>query len=89
MAVAGRVYAEALLEAAKDKDIRLGGGVDTIRQYLKAGLIDEMHFAISPALLGSGEHLLAGIDLLKLGYRCAEHVQMPGATHVVLKRTAP
>jgi dihydrofolate reductase len=79
---------ERAREAAKDKDIRLGGGVDTIRQYLKAGLIDEMHFAISPALLGSGEHLLAGIDLLKLGYRCAEHVPMPGTTHVVLKRTA-
>ena len=79
---------ERARDAAKNKDIRLGGGVDTIRQYLKAGLIDEMHFAISPALLGSGEHLLAGIDLLKLGYRCAEHVPMPGTTHVVLKRTA-
>jgi dihydrofolate reductase len=79
---------ERAREAAKDKDIRLGGGVDTIRQYLKAGLIDEMHFAIAPALLGSGEHLLAGIDLLKLGYRCAEHVQMPGATHVVLRHGA-
>jgi dihydrofolate reductase len=75
-------------EATKDKDIRLGGGVATIRQYLKAKLIDEMHLAISPLLLGSGEHLLAGIDLPKLGYQCAEHVPTPDATHVVLKRAA-
>ena len=79
---------ERAREAAKDKDIRLGGGVSTIRQYLEAGLIDEMHLAIAPVLLGSGEHLLGGIDLPKLGYSCAEHVPTPGATHVVLKRTA-
>jgi dihydrofolate reductase len=79
---------ERAREAAKDKDIRLGGGVDAIRQYLRAGLIDEMHLAVSPVLLGSGEHLLAGIDTPKLGYRCVEHVATPGATHVVLKRTA-
>src|SRR5262249_34246272 len=54
-------------DAAGDRDIRLGGGVDTIRQYLRAGLIDEMHLAIAPVLLGSGEHLLAGLDLPKLG----------------------
>ena len=60
------------------KDIRLGGGVATIRQYLQAGLVDEMHLAISPVLLGSGEHLLAGIDLPKLGYRCTEHVRHAG-----------
>ena len=53
-----------------------------------AGLIDEMHLAISPVLLGSGEHLLAGIDLPKLGYRCTEHVPTPNATHVVLTRRA-
>jgi dihydrofolate reductase len=73
-------------EAAGGKDIRLGGGVATIRQYLTAGLVDEMHLAVSPVLLGSGEHLLAGIDLPKLGYRCTEHVPTPDATHVVLKR---
>src|SRR5215468_7862175 len=56
------------IEAAGDKDVRLGGGVATIRQYLSAGLIDEIHLAISPALLGSGEHLLLGIDAVKLGY---------------------
>jgi dihydrofolate reductase len=79
---------ERAREAAEDKDIQLGGGVATIRQYLKEGLIDEMHLAISPVLLGSGEHLLAGIDTPKLGYQCAEHVPTPGATHVVLKRAA-
>jgi dihydrofolate reductase len=72
--------------AAGDRDIRLGGGVATIRQYLREGLIAEMHLAISPVLLGSGEHLLADIDLPKLGYRCAEHFPTPSATHIVLKR---
>ena len=67
--------------------MQLGGGVATVRQYLQAGLIDEMHFAIAPRLLGSGEHLLGGIDLLRqLGYRCVEHVPSAGATHVVLKK---
>ena len=73
-------------EAADGKDVRLGGGVATIRQYLRATLIDEMHLAISPVLLGSGEHLLAGIDTLKLGYQCTEHVATANATHVVLTR---
>jgi dihydrofolate reductase len=73
-------------EAAKGQDIQLGGGVETIRQYLGAALIDEMHLAISPVLLGSGEHLLTGIDTLKLGYRCAEHVATPNTTHVVLMK---
>jgi dihydrofolate reductase len=77
---------EKALAAAGDKDVRIGGGVATIRQYLRAGLIDELHLAISPVLLGSGEHLLAGIDLLGLGYRCTEHVGSPRATHVVLIR---
>jgi len=73
-------------EAAGDRDIRLGGGVATIRQYLSAGLIDEMHLAISPVLLGSGEPLLAGIDAAKLGYRCTEHVATENAMHVVLTK---
>ena len=72
--------------AAGSKDIRLGGGVETVRQYLRAGLVDEMHLAISPVLLGSGEHLLSGLDLLALGFRVAEHVASEAATHVVLKR---
>jgi len=73
-------------EAAGDKAIRLGGGVATIRQYLRAGLIDELHLAIAPVLLGAGEHLLTGIDMPTLGYRCTEHVPTEKATHVVLKR---
>jgi len=74
-------------EAALGKDVRLGGGVSVIRQYLSALLVDEMHLAIVPVLLGSGEHLLSGIDLPKLGYRCTEHVATPNATHVVVMRT--
>jgi dihydrofolate reductase len=73
-------------EAAAGKDVQLMGGAATIRQYLRAGLIDQMHFAIAPILLGSGEHLLAGIDTPKLGYRCAEHVATANATHVVLAK---
>ncbi|WP_198117299.1 dihydrofolate reductase family protein [Massilia rhizosphaerae] len=73
--------------AAGGKDVRLGGGVSTIRQYLQAGLVDEMHLAISPVLLGTGEALLAGIDLPALGFRCTEHVPTAAATHVVLSRT--
>jgi dihydrofolate reductase len=73
-------------EAAGDRDIRLGGGVATIRQYLQAGLIDEMHLAISATLLGAGEPLLAGLDLPKLGYRCSSHVPTANATHVVLTK---
>jgi dihydrofolate reductase len=74
------------VEAAGGRDVRIGGGVGTIRQYLAAGLIDEIHFAISPILLGSGEHLLAGINASELGYQVAEHVPTAGATHVVLTR---
>ena len=61
-------------DAANGRDVRLGGGVATIQQYLRAGLVDEMHFAISPVLLGSGEPLFAGLDLPKLGYERTEHV---------------
>ena len=73
-------------EAAAGKDVRVGGGVQTVREYLNAGLIDEMHFAIAPVLLGRGEHLLTGIDLNALGFRCSEHVASPSAMHVVLTR---
>jgi dihydrofolate reductase len=73
-------------EAAGGRDIRLGGGASTIRQYLAARLVDEMHLAIAPVLLGSGESLLAGMDLPALGYVCTEHVPTPSATHVVLKK---
>ena len=72
--------------AANGRDVRLGGGVNTIRQYLQAGLIDEMHLAISPALLGAGEHLMAGLDLPKLGYACTDHLATPNATHAIVSR---
>jgi len=72
--------------AANGKDVRLGGGVSTIKQYLHAGLVDEMHIAISPILLGTGEHLFAGLDLPALGYYCAEHTSSPNATHVIFKK---
>jgi dihydrofolate reductase len=77
---------EKATAAAQGRDIRIGGGVATIREYLRAGLIDEMHLAISPTLLGSGEHLLDRIDLLKLGFDCTEHVATPKATHLILTR---
>jgi dihydrofolate reductase len=77
---------ERATAAAGGKDVRLGGGVATVREYLRTGLVDEMHLAISPILLGSGEHLLLGIDMLKLGYRCTEHVATEKATHVVLTK---
>jgi len=73
-------------EAAGGKDVRLGGGVATIRQYLRAGLIDELHLALAPILLGSGENLFAGIDMVRLGYERTEHVATPAATHIVLSK---
>lgn len=73
-------------EAAGGLDVRVGGGTATIRQYLQAGLVDELHFAMAPVVLGSGESLFAGIDLLKLGYKCTEHITTPLAMHVVLKK---
>jgi dihydrofolate reductase len=68
---------ERAVKAAKGLDVRLGGGVATIQQYLRAGLIDEMHLAMSPVLLGSGECLLEGFDAPKLGHHCTEHVATP------------
>ncbi|MBI2515467.1 MAG: dihydrofolate reductase family protein [Opitutae bacterium] len=73
-------------EAAQGKDVRVGGGVATIRQYLAAGLIDEMHLAIGNVLLGRGEHLLSGIDLPALGFEVTERMATPKATHVVLAK---
>ncbi len=77
---------ERAKEAAQGKDIRLGGGAATIRQYLNAGLIDELHLAISPVLLGRGEHLLAGINTVNLGYKCTKHAAPDYAAHVVLAK---
>ena len=72
--------------AAQGKDVRIGGGAATIRQYLQAGLVDEMHLAISPILLGGGEPLFEGIDLPSLGYRVKERVSTASAMHLVIGR---
>src|SRR6267142_4759934 len=80
----------AALERARDaagaRDVKIGGGVSTVRQYLQAGLIDELHFALSPVLLGRGEAMFAGLDLPALGYRVMESTATDLATHVVLER---
>jgi dihydrofolate reductase len=73
-------------EAAGTRDVRIGGGANTIQQYLRAGLVDEMHVAIAPVLLGRGERLFDGVDLRSLGYVCAETAASEKATHVVLRR---
>jgi dihydrofolate reductase len=72
--------------AASGKDIRIGGGASTIRQYLKAGLIDEMHLAVSPILLGRGEPHFQGIDLVALGYRVRERVGTEAAMHLIVEK---
>jgi dihydrofolate reductase len=72
--------------AAGGRDVRLGGGVATIRQYLRAGLIDELHLAFAPVMLGAGEALFNGIDVVKLGYEVTEHAATPSAMHVVLTK---
>ncbi|WP_288191360.1 dihydrofolate reductase family protein [uncultured Phyllobacterium sp.] len=81
---------ESALERARDaadgKDVRVGGGVSTIKQYMHARLIDELHLAISPVFLGQGENLFADIDLLSLGYKCREHMSTPNATHLIIAR---
>ncbi|MBK8358976.1 MAG: dihydrofolate reductase [Comamonadaceae bacterium] len=76
-------------EAAGGKDVRLGGGVSVIQQYLRQRLIDEMHVAISPVLLGAGERLFEGVDMRALGYECVQFVASEKATHVVLQRQGP
>ena len=73
-------------ESANGKDVRLGGGVSIIQQYLRKRLVDELHIAVSPVLLGSGERLFEGIDLPALGYACTKHEATSRATHVVLTR---
>jgi dihydrofolate reductase len=73
--------------AAGSQDIRLGGGVATIREYLQARLVDEMHLGVSPILLGSGEQLFAGIDLLALGYKCTASVPGAKAVHYVISKS--
>jgi dihydrofolate reductase len=73
-------------DAARDNDVRVGGGVATIQQYLRAGLIDELHLAVRPILMGSGEHLFADIDMAGLGYQCIEHASTEHALHVLLTK---
>ena len=73
-------------EAANGMDVRVGGGASVIQQYLRAGLIDEMHVAIAPILLGRGERLFEGVDLPALRYDCVQHAPSEQATHVVLRR---
>lgn len=83
-----RAAYEWAMAAAGGKDVRLGGGVATVRQYVEAGLVDEMHLAFSPVLLGSGEALFAGLDLPARGFAVTEHVATANATHVVLAKKA-
>ena len=73
-------------EAAGGKDIRIGGGASTIQQYLREGLIDELHIAITPTILGGGERLFDGVDLRKSGYECVGFKASEHATHIVLQR---
>lgn len=73
-------------KAAGSQDVRLGGGVSTVRQFLREGLIDEMHLAIRPVILGSGENLLKDIDLGTLGYEVAKHIQGERAMHVFIRK---
>jgi len=77
---------EQAMTAAQGRDVRLGGGVATVREYLQAALIDELHLAIRPVLLGDGEHLLRDIDTRALGYECTRHVAGERATHVFLRK---
>jgi len=81
-----RAALERAREAAGGRDVRLGGGVATIRQYLQAALIDELHLVVRPVLLGSGEALLAGLDLPALGYHCTRLVMGERGMHVFLRK---
>ena len=86
--VTGGIH-EALQRAkasAPGKDVRIGGGTATVRQYLQARLIDEMHLAQRPVLLGRGENLFAGLNLRELGYECNEAIQGERATHLIVRR---
>jgi dihydrofolate reductase len=81
---------EAALELAKvaagEKNVKIGGGISAVRQYLQAGLVDEMHLAISPVVLGQGEAMFAGLDLPALSFRVIEHNATDAATHIVLSK---
>ncbi len=83
------IYAalEKAFDSANGKDVRLGGGVDTIRQYLKAQLVDELHLVISPVILGSGENLYLNLDLTSLGYKCIKHIPSEKAMHLIIVKS--
>ncbi len=81
-----RAALQRAMDAAEGLDVRLGGGVATVREYLSAGLVDEMHLAIAPVLLGAGENLFTGLELPKLGYQRTEHVPTQHATHVIFTK---
>jgi len=78
---------EKAFDFANGKDVRIGGGVSTIRQYLKAQLIDELHLVVSPVILGSGESLFLNLDLTSLGYKCVKHISTDNAMHLVIKKS--
>jgi dihydrofolate reductase len=73
-------------KAANGKDVRLGGGISTMKQYLRAALVDDMHFVLSPSLIGSGERLFEDLNLPESGYELRDHISSPGATHITIGR---
>ena len=77
---------EKAFDSANSKDVRIGGGVNVIQQYLKEKLIDEMHIAISPVFLGAGENLFSGINMLSLGYKCVEQTATENANHMIITK---
>ena len=83
-----RAALEQAKAAADGKDVRIGGGVSTVRQFVQAGLVDELHLAVRPVLLGAGENLFDGLDLRALGYECAKSFAGERATHVFLRKRA-
>ncbi|MGA7836838.1 MAG: dihydrofolate reductase family protein, partial [Ignavibacteriaceae bacterium] len=78
---------EKAFDSANGKDVRLGGGVNTIRQYLKAQLLDELHLVVSPIILGSGENLYLNLDITSLGYKCIKYISSDKAMHLVIKKS--
>jgi dihydrofolate reductase len=78
---------EKAFDSANGKDVRLGGGVNTIRQYLKAQLVDELHLVVSSVILGSGENLFMNLDLTSLGYKCLKHISTDKAMHLIIKKS--
>jgi dihydrofolate reductase len=75
-------------DAAGGKDIRIGGGANTVQQFLRDGLIDEMHIAVTPVILGAGERLFEGVNLRELGYGCKQKISTELATHFFISRAA-